>query len=175
MRRMMRSAALSAGLAVAMAGGLAPQAHAAPVARAAHAALAAPAVPAFYGREVYKIVTVRPSPKLPVVTAWGAFKATGTYVRRYATLAFPKGRIVVSRNVTWTSPPTPPDLSTCQFKIVQKGTFRVVKATGKYRGLRESGHFTSTIRGRYNRTGTDRCGQKLVSIRVVTYEVGFVR
>ena len=118
---------------------------------------------------------IRPSAKLPVVTAWGAFKATGTYIRRYATLAFPKGRLVVSRQVTWTSPPTQPDLSTCQFKIVQKGTFRVVKATGKYRGLREAGHFTSTIRGRYNKIGTDRCGLKLVAFRVVTYEVGFVR
>lgn len=159
MRHMIRSAAVSAGLAVAMAGGLAPAAHAAP---------------AFYGREVYKIVTVQPGSARPVVTAWGAFRATGTFIRRYATLAFPKGRIIVSRHVTSTTF-SRPDLATCRFTIWQKGTFRVTKATGKYRGLREAGHFSSTIHGRYNHTGTDQCGSKLLAYHVVTYEIGFVR
>jgi hypothetical protein len=159
MRRIIRSAAVSVGLVVAMAGGLAPAAHAAP---------------AFYGRETYKIVNVKPSSKPPVVTAWGAFKATGTYVRKYAALVFPKGRIIVSRHVTSTTF-SRPDLSTCRFTIWQKGTFRVTRATGKYRGLRESGHFHSTIHGRYNQTGTNECGSTLVAYHVVTYEVGFVR
>jgi hypothetical protein len=162
MRRMMRSAALWAGLAVAMAGGLPAVAQAAPVDR-----------PAFHGREVYHIVTTRPGPRLPVVTASGAFKATGTFVRKNATLAFPRGRIIVSRHVTSTIYPRP-DLATCRFKIIQKGTFTVTKATGKYRGLRESGDFSTTIRGRYNRTGPSRCGRTMVTFRAGTYEIGTV-
>lgn len=162
MRRTMRLAALGVSLAAAMVSGLTQVAH------------ASAARPSFSGREVYKIVTVMPSSKLPVVTAWGAFKATGTFVRKTSTLAFPRGRIIISRHVTQTTV-TRPDLATCRFTIWQKGTFVVTRATGKYRGLRESGRLASTIRGRYNRTGPDRCGRKLVAYHVVTYEIGTVR
>jgi hypothetical protein len=152
----------AAGL-TAMVMGLAPAALAAPAAR-----------PAFFGHEVYKIVTVLHQPKHPVATARGAFHATGAFYRRHATLAFPKGRIKILRNVTRTTM-SGPNLATCGFGIIQTGTFRVTKATGKYRGLRETGTFVSRLHGKYNRTGPGRCGKKLVAYRVVTYERGIVR
>ncbi len=68
-----------------------------------------------------------------------------------------------------------PDLKTCRFKIVQKGTFAVTRATGRYRGLRDSGNFRTTLRGRLNQTGPNRCGSKIVARPTVTYEIGRAR
>jgi len=168
MGRMRRPAALTAILAAVMVGGLAPAALAAP------AAPAGLARPAYYGHEVYKIYAVRGGPKNPVATARGAFRAKGSYYRRSSTLAFPKGRIVVSKHVTGTST-YGPSLSTCRFTIYQHGTFSVVRGTGKYRGLREDGTFHTTVHGKYNKTGPGRCGTKLVGYRSVTYQAGTVR
>ena len=159
----MRSAAIAAILAATMAGGLFPA-----------AASAATGGPGFAGREVFKIVARMSGPRHPVAYAWGAFKAKGSFIRKDATLVFPKGKITVRHHVLQTTY-YGPDLSTCRFKIVQKGSFRVVRATGRYRGLRESGRYTSTLHGRLNQTGRDRCGSKIVARRTVTYEVGLAR
>lgn len=165
MRRTALSASMAAGLALAIGSGLAP------------AAMASPAVsagPAFSGREVFKIVHVIPGPLHPRATATGAFDASGYFVRRTATLVFPKGTIGIGRRVLQTSYSIP-DLSTCRFKIWQKGTFRVVRATGRYRGLRERGRFWTTISGRLRQTGPDQCSSQYVTFRSVTYEVGIAR
>jgi hypothetical protein len=85
-----------------------------------------------------------PGPRHATVQAWGAFKATGHFIRQTATITFPKGRIMVRRHVqkiTYSGP----NLQTCRFTIVERGTFSVKKATGKYRGLHETGHFTSKV------------------------------
>ncbi len=157
---------LAGGLATALAVGLA--------CGPARQALAATGVrSALSGREVYKIVDRVPGPKQPVVTARGAFRSIGTYYRRYATLAFPRGRIIIARQATGTSV-SGPNLATCRFSIRQVGVFRVTKATGRFRGLRESGTYRSTIWGRYNRTGPQRCGRKIIDYRATTYDVGTI-
>lgn len=162
MPRRMRSAAVAAVLAATLAGGLVPPAS------------AAVRAPAFSGREVFKIVARLHGPRHPAVTAWGAFSAKGFLVRRHATLVFPKGKIVVRRHVVHTAY-YGPDLGTCRFKIVQTGSFRVARATGRYRGLSESGSFTSTLHGRLKRTGPGRCSKTIVARRTVTYETGIAR
>jgi hypothetical protein len=156
----MRSAGVAAVLATTMATGF--------VIPAASAAVRGPD---FAGREVFKIVGRVPGPRYPVAYAWGAFKATGYFVRKRATLVFPKGRIAVRRHVTQTTY-YGPDLKTCRFKIVRKGSFVVTRGTGRYRGLRESGRFVTTLHGQLRQTGHDRCGAKVVSRRTVTYEIG---
>jgi hypothetical protein len=146
-----------------MAGGLFPA-----------AASAAVRGPSFSGREVFKIVGRLSGPRHPAASAWGAFTAKGYFIRKDATLVFPKGKIVVRRHVLHTSY-FGPDLGTCRFKVVQTGSFRVVRATGRYRGLRDSGRFTTTVHGRLNKTGTNRCGARLIARRTVTYEIGTAR
>jgi hypothetical protein len=172
MRRATLSPALAAVLAAATMSGLGQAAQAAQAAPAARTAAAAR--PAFYGREVFKIVTVRLGERRSAASASGAFTATGTFVRGRGTFYFPKGRIHVRRRVTSTRH-SGPDLVTCRFTIWQNGTFTVLWATGSYRGLRDSGSYHSTLHGKYNRTGPDRCGYKLVYYHVVTYEQGFAR
>ncbi len=140
----------------------------------AEAAPARLAGPAYSGREVFKIVARMPGPRHATARARGAFTATGHFVRKDAALVFPKGRIVVRRHVkkvTYSGP----NLRTCRFTIVQRGTFVVRKATGKYRGLHESGHFTSRLYGRLKKTGPNQCGSKIVAKRTVTYEIGKAR
>ena len=127
--------------------------------------------PAYSGREVFKIVARMPGPRHPTARAWGAFSATGHYIRKYGTLVFPKGKISVRRHVKKTTY-SGPSLRTCRFTIVQRGTFVVRKATGRYRGLHESGHFTSRLYGRLKKTGTNRCSSTIVAKRTVTYEIG---
>ena len=170
MVRNRRSAALTlflvAGMTTAVVVSLAPAALAAPGG-------AGPARPAYRGHEVYKIYAVRGGPKNPVVTARGAFRAKGSYYGRSSTLAFPKGRIVIAKHVTGTST-SGPNLATCRFSIFQRGTFSVVRGTGRFRGLREYGTFHTTVHGKYDRTGSDRCGTKLVGYRSVTYQDGTV-
>jgi hypothetical protein len=163
MPRRIRSAAIAALLAAIMAGGLLPA-----------AASAAVRAPGFSGREVFKIVARLSGPRHPVASAWGAFTAKGSFIRKDATLVFPKGKIVVRRHVLHTSY-FGPDLGTCRFKVVQTGSFRVARATGRYQGLRESGRFRTTVHGRLNKTGTNRCGSRLVARRTVTYETGTAR
>jgi len=163
MRRRMRSAAMAAILAAAMGSGLVPL-----------AAMAAVRGPDFSGREVFKIVSRLSGPRHPAAYAWGAFSAKGSYMRKTATLVFPKGKITVHRNVQHTAF-YGPDLATCRFKIVQTGSFAVTRATGKYHGLRDSGSFRTTLHGGLNQTGRDRCGSKIVARRTVTYEIGTAR
>jgi len=127
--------------------------------------------PGIAGREVIKIVGSMPGPFHAQVTAKGAFTARGYFIRRKASLVFPKGRLAVRRHVVTTTY-TPPNLATCWFKIQQRGTFRVFYATGSYRGLRFGGQFRSTFSGRLNRTGNDQCGSKVVVYHIVTYETG---
>jgi hypothetical protein len=175
MRGTRRSAALAAVMAAAVIGAAAPAAQAALAGTGALARQARPATsPAFAGREVFKIYGVRPGPRRPVVTASGAFSAKGAFNRKRATIDFPKGRIIVFRHVLHTSY-FGPDLATCRFKIVQSGTFHVARATGRYRGVSETGTFRSTVRARLHRTGPDRCGSHLVAYQAVTYETGTVR
>lgn len=143
------------------------------------AALAHPAAtgvvgPAYAGREVFKIVATTPGPRHATVQAWGAFKATGHFIRQTATIIFPKGRIIVHRRVRKTTY-SGPNLQTCRFTIVQRGTFSVRKATGKYRGLHESGHFTSRLHGRLRKAGANRCSSTIVTKRTVTFEIGRAR
>lgn len=126
---------------------------------------------AAHGREVIKIVGTMPGPLHAQATAKGAFNARGYFVRKKASLVFPKGRLAVRRHVRTTSY-TPPNLTTCWFKIKQSGTFRVFYATGRYRGLRYSGQFSTTFSGRLKRTGPGQCGSKIVYYRIVTYEIG---
>ncbi len=164
MPRTTRLAALAVGLAM-MTGGLIQ------TAASASAAPAHQAGPAFSGREVFKIVSRMPGPRHATVQAWGAFKATGHFIRKDATITFPKGRIIVRRHVgkvTYSGP----NLRTCEFSIVERGTFVVRKATGAYRGLHESGHFTSRLHGRLKKAGTNRCSSKIVAKRTVTFETG---
>jgi len=137
-------------------------------------ALAAVRAPDFAGREVFKIVSRLSGPAHPVAYASGAFSAKGYFVRRRSALVFPKGTIVVRRSVQQTTF-YPPDLETCRFKIVLRGSFRVTSATERYRGLRESGGFVTTLHGRLRRTGSDRCGRTIVARRTVTYEIGRAR
>lgn len=130
---------------------------------------AAGAVPA--GREVFKIAGTMPGPLHARVTAKGAFSADGYFFRKKASLIFPKGQLVVRRDVLSTSE-KPPNLATCWFKITQSGTFSVSHATGKYRGLRDSGQFWTHVAGRLQRTGPDQCGSKIVFYHTVSYEIG---
>lgn len=123
------------------------------------------------GREAIKIVGSIPGPSHAQVTAKGAFSARGYFLRKRASLIFPKGRLAVRRQVLSTSE-RPPNLATCWFKIWQHGTFRVFYATGKYRGLRYSGQFWTHVAGRLERTGHDQCGSKIVFYHSVTYEIG---
>jgi len=127
--------------------------------------------PAYSGREVFKIVARVPGPRHATARAWGAFSATGHFIKKNSTLVFPKGKIIVRRHVNKTTY-SGPSLRTCRFKIVQRGTFAVRKATGEYRGLHESGHFTSRLFGRLKKTGTNRCGSTIVAKRTVTYMIG---
>jgi len=159
----MGSAVLAAVLAVTIVSGLAQT-----------AVSAAERGPAFSGREVFKIVGRMPGPRHAAVTASGAFRASGVFIRKDATLAFPRGRIVVRRHVESTAY-FGPDLSTCRFKIVQKGTFVVTKATGRFRGLHESGLFSTTVSGQLVRRGPGRCGAKITARRTVSYETGTAR
>jgi len=129
--------------------------------------------PAHGGREVIKIVGTRPGPLHAQVTARGPVTAKGYFFRKKASLIFPKGRLAVRRHLESTSY-TPPNLATCWFKIRQSGTFRVFYATGKYRGLRYGGQFSTNISGRLNRTGPDECGSKIVYYRAVSYERGTI-
>ena len=123
------------------------------------------------GREVIKIVGKTPGPVHAKVTAHGAFKASGYFFRKKASLIFPKGRLVVKRHVVATRY-RPPNLATCWFKISQRGTFRVSYATGRYRGLRYKGKFWTHFAGRLKRTGPSQCGSKVVQSSTVTYEIG---
>ena len=159
----MRSAAITAVLAAAMVSGL--------TLTAANASVRSPA---FSGREVFKIVGRMPGPRHAAASAWGAFTDSGVFIRKDATLAFRRGRIVVRRHVRHTAY-YGPDLSTCRFKIVQTGSFVVTKATGRYRGLHDSGSFATTVSARLSRTGPGRCGSKIIAKRTVTREVGTAR
>lgn len=123
------------------------------------------------GREVFKIVGTTPGPLHAKVTAKGAFTAHGYFLRKKASLIFPKGRIVVKRHVVSTTY-KPPNLATCWFKISQKGTFRVSYATGRYRGMHDRGQFWTHVAGRLKRAGHDQCGSKIVYYHSVTYEIG---
>jgi hypothetical protein len=159
-----RLAALAAAFAM-MTGGLIQ------TAASVSAAPAHLASPAFSGREVFKIVFRMPGPRHATAQAWGAFKASGHFIRKEAAITFPKGRIIVRRHVgkvTYSGP----NLRTCEFSIVERGTFVVRKATGAYRGLHDSGHFTSRLHGRLQKTGTNRCSSKIVAKRTVTFETG---
>jgi hypothetical protein len=127
--------------------------------------------PVIDGREVFKIVGTTPGPLHATVTAKGAFNASGYFVRKRASLIFPKGRLVVRRHVLATTY-TPPNLSTCWFKISQRGTFRVTYATGRYKRLRYNGQYWSHIWGRMKRTGHNQCGSTIVHYHFVTYEIG---
>lgn len=127
--------------------------------------------PAFAGREVIKIVGTVPGPAHAQVTARGAFGAHGYFLRRKASLIFPDGRLAVRRHLLSTTV-SPPNLATCWFKARQAGTFRVLRGTGKYKGLRYSGRFWTHISGRLKSAGHDQCGSKIVYYRAVTYEIG---
>lgn len=127
--------------------------------------------PAFAGREVIKIVGTMPGPRHAQVIAKGAFGAHGYFLRKKASLIFPKGRLTVRRHLQSTKV-SPPNLATCRFKARQAGTFRVLDATGAYKGLRYSGRFWTHISGRLKSAGHDQCGSKIVYYRVVTYEIG---
>jgi hypothetical protein len=129
--------------------------------------------PAYAGRLVFRIVSRHPGPRHAAVIASGAFKAKGYYVRKRATMVFPHGRITVRRDIESKSE-RPPNLRTCTFTIRESGTFRVTRATGRYRGLRDAGTFRTVLRGRLRKTGPDQCG-KLVKRRTTTYEVGRAR
>lgn len=126
-----------------------------------------------HGKEVIKIVSRRPGPYHARVSAHGAFSAKGYFLRRRASLIFPGGRLVVRRHLISTTN-QPPNLSTCWFKARQTGTFRVTYSTGKYRGLRWGGDFTTSIAGRLKKTGPDQCGAKIVVYSAVTYEIGTI-
>lgn len=164
MRGMKYCAALAVVLVAAVVAGLAPAALAAPAVQAREA-------PAFSGREVYRIDHTVPGPYHATVRARGAFAANGVFIRRDAELRFPHGRIVVIRHLLRTSY-IGPNLATCRFKILQSGTFHVARATGRFRGLREDGTFSTTLRARLKRTGPDRCGRKVVALQAITYERG---
>jgi hypothetical protein len=170
MSRGIRSAGLAAMLAATVFGGLTQTAASAFARELTPAALR----PAFSGREVFKIVYRKPGPTHPTASAWGAFTAAGQFIREDATLVFPKGRITVRRHVLSTTY-SGPDLTTCRFTIVQKGKFVVTKATGKYRGLHDSGKFATKLSGRLKRTGPSQCGSTIVTEREVTYEIGTAR
>ncbi|HET9896094.1 MAG TPA: hypothetical protein VFQ44_14295 [Streptosporangiaceae bacterium] len=129
---------------------------------------------AFHGREVIKIVSTKPGPMHAKVTAKGAFKATGHFVRRKASLVFPKGKLVVRRHLT-TSSVSPPNLRTCFFREHQAGTFRVTYATGKYKRLRYNGQFTTSLTGHLKKSGHDQCSSKIAKYRAVTTETGTIR
>jgi hypothetical protein len=167
MSRMRRMAALAAVLTT-LAGGLIQTAAGASAAPARQGSAAGPD---YSGREVFKIVARMPGPRHAAVRAWGAFKATGHFIRKDATLTFPHGRIIVRRHVAKITYGGP-NLRTCQFSIVERGTFVVRKGTGSYRGLHESGRFTSRLHGRLKKTGTNQCSSKIVAKRTVTYEIG---
>jgi hypothetical protein len=170
MPRTRRPAALAALLA-ALAGGLIQTAAGASAAQAHQAHQRAGTGPAYAGREVFRIVDVMPGPRHASVTAHGAFAASGHFIRKRATITFPHGRIIVRRHVqgiTYSGP----NLRTCRFSIVERGTFVVRKATGRYRGLHESGRFTSRLHGRLKKAGTNQCSSKIVAKRTVTYEIG---
>ena|ERR1700722_13260506 len=128
---------------------------------------------AFRGKETIKIVGTKPGPRHAKITAKGAFHAKGYFVHHRAWLVFPKGRLAVHRTVESTSY-SPPNLSTCWFKTTQSGTFRVFYATGRYKGLRYSGDFSTTISGRLKKSGSNQCTSKIVVYRAVTYEVGTI-
>ncbi len=123
------------------------------------------------GREVIKIVSTRPGPLHAKVTAKGAFRATGYFWRKKASLVFPRGRLAVRRTLA-SSTVSPPNLATCRFKARQTGTFRVFYATGQYHGLRYSGQFWTNISGRLKKAGHDQCSAKIATYRAVTYEIG---
>ena len=162
--------AVATSAVIMLAGGFASRpAFAGRPAPAGQAALAGGA--ALAGREVIKIVGTVPGPVHAVVTAKGAFNADGYFVRKKASLIFPKGRLAVRRHLLSTSY-RPPNLATCWFKIRQHGTFRVFYATGKYRRLRYSGQFWTHIAGHLKHAGQDQCGSKIVYYRAVTYEIG---
>lgn len=137
------------------------------------AAPGVPGTPARHGKETFKIVATTPGPMHAPVTATGAFKATGYFWRKRASLVFPHGRIAVRRHLTSTTV-NPPDLSTCVFTAKQTGTFDVWYATGWYKGLRYNGDYTTYITGHLKKTGHDQCGSTIVSYRAVTYEVGVI-
>ncbi|HET7015813.1 MAG TPA: hypothetical protein VFI65_17970 [Streptosporangiaceae bacterium] len=126
-----------------------------------------------HGKEVIKIVSKVPGPYHAQVTARGAFRAKGYFLRRRASLVFPDGRLAVRRHLISTTN-WAPNLATCWFKARQTGTFRVFYSTGKYRGLRWDGNFTTSIAGRLNRTGPNQCGSKIVAYSAVTYEIGTI-
>src|SRR5262249_16312242 len=114
--------------------------------------------PAYRGRLEFKIAGHKPGPRHATVTASGAFNASGYFFKKYAVLIFPHGRTTVHRTVEGTSNP-PPDLNTCTFTIRQHGTFTVTRATGRYRGLQDSGTFRTTVHGRLRKIGPGRCGK----------------
>jgi hypothetical protein len=163
-------AALGAVLAAAVISGFAPAAQAAPTASAGPAAHARMA-PAFSGREVYRIDHLMPGPRHARVRASGAFSAKGVFIRRDAELRFRKGKIIVIRQLSHTTY-IGPNLATCRFRILQSGTFRVTRATGRFRGLHESGTFSTTLRARLKRTGPDRCGHRIVHLQAIIVETG---
>jgi hypothetical protein len=186
MRRTTLTAVLTAGvMAAGVMAGLAPAAQAAanqaaatpPAARAAatRAAGHAPAVgPAFHGRVTFTIYSSQPDPTKPPATARGAIKAKGHFYRRSATLAFPKGRIIIHRRSTGVRY-SGPYFPSCRLTITQRGTFSIVKGTGRYRGLRGSGTFRTIIHERLRSLGGTTCGTKYVYFHAVTYETGSVR
>jgi len=126
-----------------------------------------------HGKEVIKIAAKVPGPYHARVSAHGAFKAKGYFLRKRASLIFPGGRLAVRRHLISTTN-RPPNLATCWFKARQTGTFRVFYSTGKYRGLRWAGNFTTSIAGRLKKTGPDQCGTKIVVYSAVTYEIGTI-
>jgi hypothetical protein len=163
MRRTTLTAVLTAGvMAAGVMAGLAP------------AAQAAAAQPAFHGRVIFTIYSNKPDPTKPPATARGAIKAKGHFYRRSATLAFPKGRIIIHRRLG--APHySGPFFPSCRFTITQHGTFSIAKGTGRYRGLRGGGTFRTVIHGRYRSLGAATCGTKYVYFHAVTYETGSVR
>ena len=177
------AAALTVGLAGAIAAGPVATASAVPARGASSsAALAVAAVDAptggswHAGREVFVIVSLKVGGKHPKVIAKGAFHAVGhlDFGRRAGTMVFGHGWIVITHRVFSTSysTPTPPS---CRFTIYQRGTFSITKGTNRYRGIRGGGYYWTTIHGRLGHTSDGLCTSKIVSYRSVTYDRGSVR
>jgi len=130
---------------------------------------------AFSGREVFKIVTVRSGERHAHVTASGAFDARGYFVRRTGTAVFGGSKIQIRRHVLRKGR-SGPSLRTCRLRIWLSGTFRVTRATGRFRGLREDGRFSTTISITLAKTGANSCSATVfVAYRAVTYAIGRAR
>lgn len=113
--------------------------------------------------------TVAPTGDTFSVIAIGAFTdgGTATFLRRTGTLKLRSGTIKITEKPG--QPVARANTKTCYEHLSEKGTYKIVRGTGRYRGITGSGKFILSIReigplvhGRCDTTSTHRVAAQAI-------------